>query len=72
VTEFKVANKDVDGSRITYTIHDDSDALVGRAIISFYQKKSFWRYTGTNGLLISDKGIRRKMDRAIKSHNGDD
>jgi hypothetical protein len=67
---FRVMGKEIENSSITYTIIDTTNGTkVGTATIRFHLHKSFWKYTGTDGLLINDDDIRRKMDQAIRRHN---
>lgn len=69
---FVVADKQIHGTSITYKIADAERGIVlYKAVVNFNKKTAVWKYIGANdGLLVSDNGIRRAIDRSISSFNG--
>lgn len=69
----KVANKRAEGAKVRYLIIDtDDNSIAGRVIVNFHKNKSWWYYKGADGLIVNDRGTRRAMDNAIRSHNGNE
>jgi len=62
---FEVVNQEKMPSRVIYTTVDFRSAEVGRAIVSYTKRKSYWRYISRTGKRISNKETIRKMTDAI-------